>query len=145
MRQLPIIIRDLEARDLNFCIKSWLRTHRSAAATRGVPSEIFYDAHKAKILASIRNGAEIIIAANAEEPDQILGFCCFLPRVIDQRLVLHYIYVKSMYRKLGIGHGLIAEAVDRCDHDGEKPIIATHLSRDFWGFMPDITYNPYLF
>lgn len=105
----PVAYRPATARDLAFVIKSWVRSYaadkRAGSMTR------------ARLVAAIRGTIDdllhqpttrLMLAVNALAPDQIWGFVCF--DVGRDFPVLHFVYVKSLFRECGIGSGLVARA-----------------------------------
>lgn len=144
MKKLPVTIRTLQASDLSFIFSSWLKSYRSSYFAMKVANEIYFKEHQKIIERCIAKG-EIKVAVNQEDHDQILGFVCFEPHLFRGILTLHYIYVKSPYRKLGVGKELLEDALYEASHDRNLPIVTTHTSKLFDGFVfTAYAYNPYL-
>jgi|SRR5688572_11308790 len=144
-KDLPVRIRDLRAGDINFVLKSWLKSYKESMFATNIPGAVYFDEHKQVIMGELARGSEIVVAVNEEDDDQIIGFLCFDRTRLGTCLIVHYIYVKSPFRKMGVGRVLMDEAIGRCDHNPDLPIVITHSSRDFGRFWPSYAvYNPYL-
>jgi GNAT superfamily N-acetyltransferase len=99
-----IEIREFIITDQSFIIDSWKKSFYATSewASR-IPKREFEHRHSALICNLIKEST-VLIAAQREEPDIIVGY------VVFQRDVLHYIYVKEAFRGFGIASKLIAEA-----------------------------------
>jgi hypothetical protein len=108
-----MILREHQDSDTNFVLSTWLRSFYEAlkfysSGTIVVPypkDDIFFQGHQAKIKAIIMSPkTRVVVCVAPDDETQIMGWIAF-----DDECV-HYCYVKHMYRKLGIGKRLIAEA-----------------------------------
>lgn len=103
-RDLPIQLRKPHKEDVPFIFSSWLHSYRSSLHTKNVVNTVYFGEHH-DLLERIMNRSEAVIACNADDPNQIFGYIVY--ERIDNALVVHYIYVKQSFRKLGIGKTLL--------------------------------------
>ncbi len=134
----PVAFRDAIEGDLNYIISSWLKNYRKSPRTWDIESDLFYDGkrgHKAVVL-SLLSRCKVVIACHREETDQIYGWVC------HEEDAIHYIHVKEVYQRMGIGRALLEMA--RFDLD--KPIVVSHWHKpcDRYNNRLDLRYNPYL-
>lgn len=121
----PIAARIATSEDLPFVYSSWFKSHRPYA--KHVSASILTEEIRRLVQRS-----KIIVAVSADYPDEILGYS-----VSDGGDVLHFAYVKSVYRRMGIGRGLVQNKFKWYTHwMGEQ-------GRTFADVM-NLTYNPYL-
>lgn len=108
-----IEIRDCKPYDTNFIYASWLRGLYHGDTWFGeIPKHIFMtNYHKVLELIIARPGIQIKVACLKEDPDVILGYA-----VIGNSSVLHWLFVKSAWRKIGIGKSLLPEKVTAVTH-----------------------------
>lgn len=127
--------------DEAFVFATWLRGYRRSEFARRMDSKTFYDFHH-QAIARIwgRPGARVWIAHPAGDEDTILGFSCL--EATTRGPVLHYVFVKQAFERLGIGRALVAK-----EFDVSAPLDFTHWTRDAEPLarkFPAATYNPYL-
>lgn len=136
---LPIVLRKGLARDVPFITSSWLRSFRDAPFVRGVPNNIFYYQHH-KVLEHLIPRSIVVVACSEDDPDLIVGWVC--AELVDTALVVHYVYVKHDYRRMGVAKALLTFLVD-----AEKPpaVMYTHKTKAAIAAAPEgWMYNPYL-
>lgn len=85
-----------------------------------------------------RDGTQVIVACNPKDMDQMLGYVVAEP----ERRVLHWIYVKHPFRRLGIGRNLVLAAFGGVGK-GFGVLKVTHWTphaekvKDAWVLEPD--------
>ncbi len=140
MPALPIEIRRAKRSDIPFITSSWLKSNRHGYMVRSVPNNIYYYNHH-KILEELLPRSVVLVACNAEDPDQILGWMC--AEVVDTAMVIHYVYVKQSFRKFGI-----AKRIVNLMKTTEDPpaVMATHSNPEVRDLLKEknIIYNPYI-
>lgn len=104
-------VRFLKDEDMPFIYNSFLKS--SKHGFQGVPSDIYYSQLKLVLLNMLKTSNVLVVHVNGD-PNKIIGYVIF-ERVNDV-FVLHYIYVKHLYRNLGIAKNLIVSA----GYDKEK-------------------------
>ena len=146
-KYVPTNIRGPLPDDEGFIYNSWLKSlHESSPWAKYIRSQIFYNNHK-KVLAKILSESGVLIACNPEMPDQIFGYGVYQPSS-GGVAVIHYLYVKHPYRKLGIGKELFRQMLALSDHNTDLPAVASHIADpSVWWDIKDkfnLVYNPYV-
>jgi ribosomal protein S18 acetylase RimI-like enzyme len=128
-----VILRAIEEDELSFVYHSWLTSLRSGSPYhRSIPKTQYYDGQK-RILYRVLDRSNTIVATPKDHPNIIAGYIVWEP---SDPAVIHYIYVKSDFRKMGLG-ALFVEVASA----GNK-ITGTHRTTDVKG--KDFLFNPYL-
>lgn len=133
---LPVAIRLAVDADLPFIRNSWLRNyHEHGEGARHVPNDVYFAnaGHWGVVDRCLRAGATLVATPEGDD-HSILGWACASPNV------LHYVYVKAPFRRLGITPRLLALApgpLTTCTH--WTPVIREWAKR---GHV--YTFNPYL-
>jgi GNAT superfamily N-acetyltransferase len=140
-----VVYRDANDTDTGFLFNSWLRSYRSNSEwVRAIPAQIYFHNHK-RVVAQLLKDAGVLIAANPDDPDQIFGYAVWQP-TIGRVAVLHWVYVKEPYRRLGIGTKLVATVRRLADHNDALPLVGTHHTRG-WAALAvkwRLVFNPYV-
>jgi GNAT superfamily N-acetyltransferase len=135
-----IRFRDANQADVAFIFNSWLKSNRSSALVQGVSNPVYFAQHHLLIEGLVKT-CKVIVAVNADDTSQIFGYIVY--DVVEGMPVIHYVYVKQPYRKLG----LAALMLEQAQIDGTKPFFTTH-KPDFRHRMIErkftIILNPYL-
>jgi len=130
-----IEIQLLEPQMRNFVLNSWLRSLRAGNSHyRRIDANIYFDNHEVLINKCLANSVTLV-ATPVEHPSLIVGYIVFDDPPISESVIIHYCYVKSDYRKMGIATYLFNLASQN------RPAILTHDA----GELPNTTYNPYEF
>lgn len=90
--------------DAPFVFRSWISSFERSPWAGVIPSHVFYDLTKIAINQLIARGTQIILAVNPDDDQQILGFVAF------EKDLLHYCFVKDVFRRSGIATQLMAFA-----------------------------------
>lgn len=117
--------------DHNFILATWLKSFRELTTNKPVPEkEIYYREHQEKIKSHLESGKCLI--ATTDDQDQICGFVCFTGDAV------HYVFVKTVFRRFGIANMLLDAAV------GMRQF--SHFTK-FSPFFKrrNLSYNPYTF
>jgi hypothetical protein len=132
----PIGIRLAEASDLPLVYNSWKRSYRTSKRTLHIASKDYYPGHQ-RIIERVLARATTLVACGPLEPDQLYGWLCF-----EAPQTIHYCFVKSTYRRMGIAGQLAKEAGIKAD----KPVTITHWHEtcDTLRRHVELSYNPYL-
>lgn len=117
------VVRPVAKDDWALIYSSWKKSHRGRRKERqrsAVPPVEYYHRMQRRIDACLaREGAEVIVACDADDPDFILGWACV------EGDVLHYVYVRQAARGLGVARKLLAgRRVTRATH-------WTHCAREY--------------
>lgn len=102
-----VAFRPAVEEDTRFILSSWLRSHRDARLARAWTNTVYYRVWHTvarRLLDRTATGEVVVlVACNAEHPDQIFGWVAVEPR----RHLLHYVYVKFPFRRQGIARELL--------------------------------------
>jgi hypothetical protein len=104
-QKLPVLYRNLQETDKEFLFSSWLKSFRNGTMVRNIPNAVYYANHH-KVIENLMRDAKTIICCNADDPSIIYGYICY--DYIDSQFVLHFMYIKQLYRKLGIAQDLLS-------------------------------------
>jgi GNAT superfamily N-acetyltransferase len=132
---LPVVVRPMLAGDLGFVLNSWLRSYHESDVARYVPNDVYFaDAGHHGICVRLLQETPALMACDAANPHTLYGWVCGAPGV------LHYAYVKSPFRRLGIARLLL-------QHAGvEDGAVCTHFTRATKAWQERghrYVYNPY--
>lgn len=104
-------LREFRRDDESFLFSSWLTSFRSSPAVRGLRNGVYFSRHKAVVSKILnRESVRIVILCNADDEDQIYGWCVWEEH--PGNLVLHYVYVKHFARGNGFMRKLLGEMGD---------------------------------
>lgn len=125
--------------DVNFIFNSWLKSNRHAKNIFDVPNPVYFSQHHVLVEGLLKR-SNVIIACNPIDSAQIYGFISY--ETIEDSPVVHYVYVKEAFRKLGLCKMLIK----RANIDYDKPFFVSHFCKIALYALPHypLVYNPYL-
>ncbi len=86
---------------------SWLRSFRDSWFAGTIPNDLYYDLYRKIITERVRGrtGAKTYVCVAPDDDSVILGFACVEPPGI-----VHYVYVKDVFRKKGVARALVTHA-----------------------------------
>ena len=137
---LPTTLRLAEEGDIGFIFNSWLKSYRSSLFAKPISNTVFFAEHH-KVIEKLAKTSQILLACNKEDPNQIYGYAC--AERVEGVFVLHYIYVKQSFRRLGIGKLLL----DSFDHNfDDESAVYTHHTKiaEKLAAKYHLIYHPYL-
>lgn len=141
-QQPPVSIRVAELADIPFIFNSWLKSYRDAPAVKNVPNTIYFSEHH-KVIEHILNakGLMILVACNPDDRDQICGY--IVGELSENDSIVHWLYCKHPFRKMGIGRALEAAFLDLAP--AKQALTYTHMSKisDRIQRLKSYTFNPY--
>jgi hypothetical protein len=126
-----VAIRPFEENDRNLIYVTWLKGLRFGNDWfESIPQDIYFENyHKVIDSILIRPKIEINIACLKDDPSVILGY------VVFESDILHYLFVKPVWRNIGIARDLCPKNIKT----------TTHLTSLGQAIMPKhITFNPFL-
>lgn len=132
MSDKQIEIRESYESDRNFIYSTWLRgIYFGNDWFHEIPSDIYYKNYQL-VLDEIlkRPKLTISIACLADDKDVILGY------IVYEQTVIHYIFVKESWRKMGIAKKLSPTNITVCTH---LTNIGKSLKKKY-----DIVFNPFI-
>ena len=124
----PSIRRATDA-DTRFVHSSWHTAYWKTSAHKHLTREV-YDPGQDRRIDRLLFESHVLVAFFPEVPDEILGWVCM------KKDVLHYAYVKSVYRRRGIATGLVAGLATCYTH-------ATDRVGEAFAASLNMQFNPY--
>jgi ribosomal protein S18 acetylase RimI-like enzyme len=153
MDRTNIAIRPANSEDVSFIYNSWLKQYRERSRFASpIHPKIFYDRHH-KVLERILavTSTQVLVCSPKENPETILGYLVFTNANVP---ILHFVYVKAAFRRLGIASALFKDAQldpNKCvyTHRVDKRSVrddGTSVSDFDWiqQRFPSLLYDPYL-
>lgn len=158
--EIEVMLRAVGMGDLKLITNSWLENGRKMFFCKGVPNSIYYYQHH-KILEQLIRRSVVIVGCNPDDPDEIYSWLC--AEVIDNVLVVHYIWVRDRLKTHagkhgphrpgnGIGTLMMEKLLDYEEH--LRGVVYTHETEQGRKFMQALyakgilpfepQYNPYL-
>ena len=132
-------LRPIIEDDTAFIFNSWLKSYRFSHFGEKITNTIYFAEHH-KVIERLIDNSKVLVACNPEEPSQVYGY--IIGEEVDGIFVLHFIYVKHIFRNMGVGKTLL----DAWGHDKEKAGVYTHHTRmaDKLAAKYNFVYHPYL-
>lgn len=97
-----------------------------------IPKDTFMTHYHAFLERFIESpGVDISMACLAEDPDVIIGYC------IHTNTVVHMIFVKKAWRRIGVAKSLLPNQVTAVSH-------LTDLGRRLLSKLPEAVFNPFV-
>ncbi len=132
---LEFSIRKGAESDYGFVADSWVQTLRGASKeARAIPKELFFP-HEHERIGLLLPTCDLRVAGPPEDEVTIYGFS------VCGRGVVHFTYVKSAFRKLGIARALLK------DYEANRLTVSTSWSRDLGEWIlskyPQVSYCPW--
>ena len=118
-------LRQANQNDFNFVANSYLKSYRHGPETKHLINDIYFDVYKERLNKMLDSG-QVTVACSPEDPDQILGY--LIHGLAHGKSVLHYIYVKHTFRRLGVARALLAATIPEF---GMRMTMCTHTARRF--------------
>lgn len=113
-----ITLRIGQPDDLNFVYSTWLKgLYYGDSWFSDIPKDIFMKKYHAVLDGILkRNNTTLIVACLKDDPDTILGYSVASWHPTDPGYVLHWAFVKSPWRRIGIGKSLMPPGVVSVSH-----------------------------
>jgi len=109
-----------------------MKSYRSQKIYQAVPNQLFY-IEMSKVIDNLLTRAEVLMITPSDNTDQFIGFICY--ETIGNNVILHYIYVKHLFRKMGIASDIVKDVIP---YLSSKPVLYSHVSR-----IPEATLDKY--
>lgn len=139
---LPILIRTAIPEDISFIFDSWLKTYRDVQPGRyAIRSGLYFREQRALIESLLLlPTTTVTVAVNPESANQIYGYLCYQAVPDGSSLIVHWLQVKGVFRRLKVATRLLSAAVAHPD----CPVTFTHYSPEAQKLAPTAIFNPYL-
>lgn len=102
------VFRDCTPDDVMDVVKWWTGSYRKSKWAGTIPNNKFSDVQGEVIRQLLSRGAKCLLACNPASPEQVLGFVVH-EATRKGEPVVHYLFVKDIYRKRGVSKSLLAE------------------------------------
>lgn len=134
--QIPINFRTLETEDESFIYNSWLKSFRNSPLAKPLCNEVYFRNHKL-IINNILQRSTTLLACNPEDSSQIYGYIVY--EMLRGVPIVHYVYTKYTYRKLGIAKQLFEATIK------SKPLLISHYTSNLKPHMDklELIFDPY--
>jgi hypothetical protein len=127
-----VTIRPSRPEDKNFILATWLRgLYYGDSWFSQIPKDAFM-AHYHTFLEALLNrpGVQVMVCCLKDDDDVILGYSVL---GLDS---LHWVFVKSAWRKIGIGRSLVPTNIKTVSH-------LTQVGRSLLRKVPGVAFNPF--
>lgn len=136
---LPHSMRPATDGDMPLILNAWVEELRHAPCSRFVRSSEYFPDQRRLVLELVHS-SQTIVACNPEDSAHVYGFVTFGPGD-----VIHWLYVKSHYRGIGMADLLLAAAFPQ----RPRVLYATQASSKWHSLQPaierrGIVYRPHL-
>lgn len=127
--------------DAHFLLSTWLKSYRNSGPVTKIPNANYFQGHQDLIVHILSlQGTAVEVVCAKDDPDQIIGY------VVYNKLapILHYVYVKYPFRKLGLGAMLVSIIKEHHKASG-LPLHCTHIARQ-WDVVSrkfNLIFDPY--
>lgn len=141
-----LLIRQGRPTDAPFLFNSWLKSFRKAWFSMRIPSDVFF-AQQHLVIEDIlqRPGTRVFVVTPAGDEDTICGYAVTeaVPGTDGKALIVHYVYVKETFRKLGLGKQLLVSAGVASD---THVVMVSHMTQHAAPIVEKyhMVYNPFV-
>ena len=101
---IPHVLRQLQPDDLAFVKRRWAGEMRHSPWYRCVPSPVYWGSQY-KTIEALLSQSTCILAVDPADTNHLYGV--IVCQKSKERSILHWLFVKSEYRKLGLGSELL--------------------------------------
>lgn len=144
MKYIKALVRAPVRDDMPFIYSSWLKSYSKHEDSVRMRKSTYFRYYK-KVLDAILMSNKILIACNPDDAGQVYGYIVYNEDAHKELgvTVLHYVYVKYTFRKLGIARYLLNQIEDNL---GTGLIVCTFSNRVFDRTHKkyNLTYDPAL-
>lgn len=129
---LPHAIRPAVSSDLAMLVHAWTSEHRHSPFARFVRDQEYFPDQR-QLVMDLLATSKTLVACNPDEPKHIFGYICFGPGNS-----VHWVYVKSAYRRIGLADVLLKAAFPARAED--EALFATQAGR-MWSILEPSIYD----
>lgn len=145
---LPVSVRLKMPGDVARIFSDWLRSYRNAPGMSAIPNEVYFYWHH-RILESLWADPTcvFVVACSPDDPNKIYGWLCGqrAESLAGDQVIVHYVYVAKLYRRMGLASRLLATFDTRPDA-ATAPLVVTARTDAGRELLKDrlTVFNPYL-
>ena len=134
-----MLTRQATEHDFNFIASSYLKSCRHSPEARHLINEIYWDVYKERLRKMLLKG-EVVVGCDPRDENLIMGYV-IVGEPVHGKSLLHYVYLKYMYRGMGLAEQLAKAAIPEF---GTKMVLCTHTGRKFKDCQEKykLIYNP---
>jgi hypothetical protein len=120
-----------------------LKSYRNGNVTAGIPHTVFYSWYH-KVIDELLPRCQVIVLCSVDRPDQIFGW--MVAEKVQGLHVIHYIYVKGPFQKLGAASKLVETFLGG---EEDPVVVITHMTGparwvlEHTGLKKKWVYNPF--
>lgn len=104
-----MFIRNMQESDLPLVYATWLKGQRNGNSWfKSIDQDIYFSGYK-KVVEGRIASSECKVSCLETDPDVVLGYSIYSP---DHK-VLHWVYVKKAWRKMGIAKSLLPSGIEQ--------------------------------
>lgn len=139
------VVREAIESDHACIYATWLNSYRHNSSFAARIGNSVYFASQHSVIERLLERGRVLVATIEEDPDVILGWCCYEPHNdeiegLEIPAVIHYVYVKPNFRKSGVAKSLLDGArLDGAMYTHETNAVASFLRPK----MRKMVFNPY--
>jgi hypothetical protein len=126
---MKVVLRQATADDTSFIYSSWLKSYRNTQ--KHVNSETYFKGQH-DLITLLLNNSSVIVICPEDDPESIVGYMVYSDDV------LHWIYVKSVFRNLGMAKTLMSVFPN-----GEPKQFSHFTPAVYFLLKESCTFNPY--
>lgn len=138
-----LVVRQFNQDDISLIYNSWLKEYRYSGFSSGVESKLYFKKHK-ELIDKLLAESNVIVLCDQDEPSYIVGYMVYTYDELNN-LITHYIYIKNIWRKMGLGIQLYKMAQKT---NNDLIAFCTHHTKSMQKFIEKhklpCFYNPYL-
>lgn len=105
--ETSVTLRPVAPADEPLVFSSWLRSYRTAPAVAQVRGPVYF-ANQRRVIERILLRAQVLVACSPSEPTDVFGYA--VCERTASGLVVHWLYVKHPFRRLGVAGRLLSAA-----------------------------------
>lgn len=137
----PVALRDATESDAPYVFATWLKSQRRQGDRAEMRNRVYFENEKRRVGGLLARSV-VTMAVNPADATHIYGYLC-RSVLSDDLALVHFLFVKPAYRKLGVARILMAHAFPKL---GREEIAITTVSPDVVRLKAKwrLVYNPYL-
>ncbi len=112
-------LRPMQTNDFGFILNSWLKSYRNSKFAKNLTNERYYR-NQSEAIFSLLAASQVVVMVDDEDTNHIYGYAVGHDAPDSDGYWLHYMYVKHLYRRLGVATNLIQHLA------GPKEVFVTH-------------------